>query len=417
MAVLVAGLSAADGPVGRMMAARGVQWLGDVSYSVYLWHWPLIVLLPAVSGTFGLADQAVILVVTLVLATLTKQFVEDPCRIARLSTRRVFGAAALGMALVFALSASQLAEVGVRERRSTAALQRAQADQNPCLGAGTLTDPPGCADAHFDTVVPAPAQAAMDKAAAYEDVGGRNCWSSGPQFALVTCSFGRDNGGKRIALVGNSHAGQWLPTLEALAGSEDLSITTFLASRCAYAATPQNLPTDGQTRACRTWVDHVTAALLTGNFDAVVLSNRRSASAEGSTSDADSQRAYQAGYAAVLRELSGKVPLLALHDTPAPGDAGVESAPDCVAANADVAACSGPRGDWVPAEPLDPAFRSVRPPHSRLVDANDAICGPRTCSAVVGGVLVYSDGSHLSATYARTLAPVIGKELRRVLDH
>jgi hypothetical protein len=231
----------------------------------------------------------------------------------------------------------------------------------------------------------------------------------------VTCTFGQDDRKQRIALVGNSHAGQWLPTLEALAGPEDLHITTFLASRCAYTAVDQNMPTDAQMRACRSWADQVTAAALAGDFDAVVLTSRTSVSARGSVSDADSQRAYQEGYAAVLRQLSGRVPLLALHDTPAPGDAGLESAPDCVATNTDPAACSGPRDAWVPAEPLEPAYRAVRPAHSRLVDVNDAICEPRICAAVVGGVLVYSDGSHLTATYARTLAPVVGPELRRVL--
>lgn len=179
VAVLVAGLSAADGPLGRMMAVPSVQWLGDVSYSVYLWHWPLIVLLSAVSGRLGLLHQAVIVIVTLVLAALTKHFVEDRFRSARVPNRRVFGAAALGMTAVLVLSAIELAEVSLREQRSTAALQRAQAGQDPCLGAGTLTDPQRCADVRYQTVVPAPAQAAMDKSAAYADVGDRTAGPPG----------------------------------------------------------------------------------------------------------------------------------------------------------------------------------------------------------------------------------------------
>lgn len=416
VAVLAAGLTTADGLLGRAMAVRGVQWLGDVSYSVYLWHWPLIVLVPYVSGRLGLLDQAAILAATLVLAGLTKRFVEDRYRFGRLPVRKVFGAAAVGMAIVLALSGLQLSEVAWRQHQSQAALQRAQNGQDPCLGAGSLIDPDQCGDAGYDTLIPAPAQAPDDKSAAYEDVGGRNCWSSGPRFELVTCTFGDPDGTTRVALVGNSHAGQWLPTLEALAESEDLQITTYLASQCALADVDQNLPTDAQTRACRSWVDQVTATVADGDFDAMVLTNRMSVSAKGSSGPVASEQAYQSGYQAVLERLSGRVPVLALHDTPAPGDAGVDSVPDCLAEHRDdVDACSGERAEWVPVEPLEAAFAAADPADSHFVDLNDGICEKRTCAAAVGGVVVYSDGSHLTATYARTLSTLLGPALDHVL--
>ena len=417
VAVLAAGMTTTDGPLGRVLAVPGLRWLGDVSYSVYLWHWPLIVLLPFVSGPLGLVDKAAIVVTTLVLAALTKRFVEDRFRSTQLPAGRVFLAAALGMAVVLALSAAQLAETGWRQHRAESAVQQAQETQDPCLGAGTLLDADGCRGVTYDTIVPAPAQAADDRSAAYEDVGGRSCWSSAPGFEVVRCTFGPADGTKRVALVGNSHAGQWLPTLEALAERDHFQITTYLASRCAFAEVDQNLPTTGQSVACRQWVDQVTAALVDGDYDAVVLTTRMSASARGSANPQQSHDAYQRGYEAVLRKLSGRASLLVLRDTPAPGDAGVASAPDCVAEHLDALdACAGPRVDWVPDEPVQAAFAKVRPKRSVFLDLNDAICAKQTCAAVVGGVLVYSDGSHLTATYARTLAPALGPDLDRLLS-
>ena len=91
--------------------------------------------------------------------------------------------------------------------------------------------------------------------------------------------------------------------------------------------------------------------------------------------------------------------------------------PDCVAEHLDdLGACSGLRSDWVPAEPLQAAFdaRSGRHcPRSSISTTTSAT--EKTCAAVVGGVIVYSDSSHLTATYARTLAPVLRPSLDRVL--
>ncbi|MFP5283458.1 MAG: acyltransferase family protein, partial [Actinomycetes bacterium] len=93
--------------VDRMLAQPWVQWLGDRSYSIYLWHWPLIVLMPALLGRdLGIFDEVNVVLATLLLATLTKRFVEDPFRTAVWARppRRVFAAAAAGMAVVLLLA-------------------------------------------------------------------------------------------------------------------------------------------------------------------------------------------------------------------------------------------------------------------------------------------------------------------------
>jgi hypothetical protein len=64
---------------------------------------------------------------------------------------------------------------------------------------------------------------------------------------------------------------------------------------------------------------------------------------------------------------------------------------------------------------LEEAFARVQPTGA-YVDLNDGICGPDTCAAVVGGVIVYSDGSHLTATYARTLWPLLKGPLDDVMQ-
>ena len=102
----------------RLLALRPVQTLGDISYSVYLWHWPMVVLVPYVSGShLGRLDKAAIILVTAVLAWLSKTYVEDRFRFAvqGVPVRRSFQLAAAGMAVVVALGVAQTVEVGRRE--------------------------------------------------------------------------------------------------------------------------------------------------------------------------------------------------------------------------------------------------------------------------------------------------------------
>ena len=103
---------------------------------------------------------------------------------------------------------------------------------------------------------------------------------------------------------------------------------------------------------------------------------------------------------------------MVVRDTPAPGKA----IPDCVAQHeADHAACDGTRSAWLPREPAVEGVKNVDDPDIHLIDLTDHICAKEVCHAVTGGVITYFDSSHLTATYARTLAPYLGRPLGTLL--
>ncbi len=420
--VIVAALTVRDGALGRLMASRGAQVLGDHSYAVYLWHWPLIVLVPFVSSDeFGVLNAVAILMATALLSVLTKKLVEDPCRGINWlrPLRRTYATAGLCVVLVVGMASLQLVELDHRATTAKRQLDRAIASGDECFGSGVLRNPQACTGRVPSEVVPAPATAEDDKSDAYPDVsGGADCWSAAPRYPVVRCQFGASKAVKRVALVGNSHAGQWLPALQQIADRQGWQIDTFLASRCAMAGVAQNIGTTGSSDACSRWVSDVTQIVANGHYDLVVLSNRISVSALGSTDRDTSVQAYRRGYSTVLDTWSHSgVRVLAVRDTPAPGDGGIDSMPACVAAHStDLAACSGPRAEWVPADPVVEAAQGVPAARLTIVDLNDQICGPKVCAGVVGGVLVYYDGSHLTATYARTLAPAILSAAEKVMS-
>ncbi len=402
---------------GPLMAVRPSQWLGDVSYSVYLWHWPLIVLIPlARRHDADTLDRITAVVLTLVLAALTKTYVEDRFRTPQwgIPLKKPFLLGGAGMVVVVTLATLQIVEVDKRADDAQAQLAQAVAEGGPCFGAASLSRPASaCPKVPFDEVVPAPADALTDKSMAYADVsGGKDCFSYLPSFRQVTCQFGDPNGKVDVALVGNSHAGQWLPALQAVARKRHWRITTHLASQCAAASTLQQFDTRAMSEACLSWVRRTTAAVARDRPDLVLYTNRISVGALDTSYD-DSIPLYADGMTKVLSAWDkAGLKVLALHDTPAPGD----SIPDCVAAHTDdYTACDGTRDDWIAPEPAEEAVQRVDSPQVQFADLNDHVCRGEKCAAVNGGVITYFDTSHLTATYARTLAPYLGSKLTRLL--
>lgn len=416
--VIGAHSTSGSGSPGNLMALRPVQWLGDVSYSVYLWHWPLVVLVPQITGhDLTWTERGCILLGTLGLASLTKTFVEDRFRSASwgIPLPKPFAIASLAMAVVVAGTAAQLYEVTKRADDAAAALARGLAGSDPCFGAPAISVGSNCEDVSYDDLLPPPSLAATDKSDAYEEqANGYDCWSYTPRFVLKTCTFGVKRSPVNVAIVGNSHAGQWLPAVQKLARKDKFKVTTMVASQCAMADLRQTFDTAAYSTACQSWVNRVVQRVIRMKPDLVLMTNRISVPAEGRTL-AESFPLYGEGYRKVLQAWKDAgIKVLVLHDTPAPGSA--NSVPDCIATERDdYTNCDGKRSDWVKPEPAAEVVASLNDPGIRFADLNDHICSGEVCHAVNGGVITYFDGSHITATYAATLAPFLGEVLLPLL--
>ena len=396
------------GSPGRLLALRPVRFLGDISYSVYLWHWPLVVLAPDVLGHDARwPDLVGIAALTLALATLTERFVERPFRAARLVQLRratyAGGVAAMGVVVVLASAVIvQQHRVEAQERHRLAAALRSS---GPCFGAAALDPGASCPAVPYGKLLPAPDLAATDKSAAYPEVGGHNCWSYTPSFPDRRCTFGKRHAPVTVALVGNSHAGQWLPALQRVAKEEGWRVRTYLASQCAFSAISQSFDTDAHSQACLSWVKRTATEVAAAKPDLVVMANRISVRAADRPDVASSLPEYAAGYRTVFRTLlAARIPVLDIRDTPATRF----QTPDCIAQHGDdYARCDSTRADWLPPDPSVSVATSLHDPLLRTVDLTDHICAGPVCHVVNGGVITYFDGSHLTATYAFTLAPYL----------
>ena len=159
-------------------------------------------------------------------------------------------------------------------------------------------------------------------------------------------------------------------------------------------------------------MDKATAAIIAAKPDAVVITNRISAPALGQTRET-SYDAYAQGWTDVLKRFSDAgLKVMVVRDTPASGKA----IPDCVAQHERRRrGCDGTRTHGCRENPPSRASRTSDDPDIHLIDLTDHICEKEVCHAVTGGVITYFDSSHLTATYARTLAPYLGRPLSTLL--
>lgn len=397
-----------SGPVGRLLAWRPAQFLGDVSYSTYLWHWPLVVLVTyAAAGRaqwFHLAGAAV---ASVALAAATKRWVEDPVRrSARLATgRATVGVLAACMAVSVGSGLALVAWSGARADDAAARVTWAEAAHPECFGAAAVGAGARCADVAGE-LWNSPVVAAADKPVLYPD----GCWNEAPYATRVTCTYGTADG-LPVALVGNSHAGHWFPPLAEIAADRGWRITTYLVSVCYPVDVDLAFPRAEATTGCSDWNAWVREEVAAGGYELVVMSARTDQKLAG-VPEVEQDAVAQAAYRRVVEGFADAgAAVVVVRDTPAM----VESVPDCVAVRG-ASACGRERAAALEVDPLALAAAELvaggvgpggdgAAGNVALVDVSDVMCGPQRCEAVVGGVIAYFDHGHLTATFARTLRP------------
>jgi peptidoglycan/LPS O-acetylase OafA/YrhL len=391
----------------RLLALRPAQYLGDISYSVYLWHWPLIVLVPyATHHGLRNPERFGIMAAAVVCSGLTKRYIEDRFRRPRAARSLVipFRWAVAGMAALVGLSVMQIQEVDRRENQQLrdVRLASAAAAANPCFGANSMRADRKCVGIKPDEakIVPSPIVAPKDMSFSYN----YDCQLKLPFTGFKSCVFGDQKATRNVALVGNSHAIHWLPALQQVALAEHFKITTFFSEQCFATTVPIKFDTRAETDNCLRWGQQVMNTTKKGAFDLVITSERTYMS----PLSGGGNKAFQQGYTSYVKNwLNANRRVLVLRDVPHPATT-VEDVPNCVAQHRhQLTACEGTRSSWMHKDPLADAVRALKSKKASVANLTDWFCTKSTCPAVIGGAMVYFDGSHITATYARTLVPVL----------
>ncbi|MGW5556748.1 acyltransferase family protein [Micromonospora sp. NPDC003944] len=404
VAIIAAGPGAGRYGPAVLLNRRPTRAVGAVSYSWYLWHWPLLVVAEARWGPLDTTAGLAMILCSAVPAVLTYHLVENPFRYARISRARV-----LRMGLV-ATSLTVLTGVGLH-----LAVRPPGSGEAPLAGAGTPGTAPGDGRAaapvdRFARITPDPLDARDDLPDVYRD----DCVTQAQDASLRSCTYGDRNSTVEVALAGDSHAAHWVPALQVIAAERGWRLVTYIKTTCSFLTAPISIA-GRSDHSCTEWNRNLRRA-LTGERRPrllIVSSVTQIPLVGGSTpppgpATADAQTA---ALSQTWSELTGAgLPLVVIRDTPS---FTVDMA-ECVSAHRErLTTCAQPRQRalaWgIPQERAAAALPAVR-----LANLNDVICPSERCPAVVDGLLVYRDAHHLTATYARSLAPRLHDRLRHL---
>lgn len=382
----------------RVLSIRPAQFVGDISYSLYLWHWPLIIIAPSVPF-WGLTiyHRVALLVLCFVLAWLTKRFVEDPARSWKVLTSRparvTLWSSLAGMLLVAGAAGAAWAVNATTYNDGVTAIADLRENPPECFGAAFVLDGE-CASTEFgDSVLPAPGFAGVDRPTDSQ------CFVQLNDARPVSCEFGSDDpDAPHVGLIGDSHAYQLLSTFQRLADDRGWHLTTYFKGACPWNTTPLSTP-GAFGAACTEWRESVRAQLADRDLD-VVFTAAISTTPYAATGFGSSFDAAVAGYREAWGEvLERDIPVITVVDNPV-----WETDPNKCLRTRDASACDGTRSELlVEDDPLRAAASGID--GVTLLDFTDVFCDESVCWPVVGGANIYRDQDHITVTFADTLAP------------
>jgi peptidoglycan/LPS O-acetylase OafA/YrhL len=419
-AVIIGGSGTARLPFWDQLAGlRPVQWLGEMSYAWYLWHWPVIVLLPfLIRAPLEDWHRVLIIAATLVLAWGTRRFVEVPAMRApalSLSAGRAFVASLVAVAVITgACFAVGIAARNTAENAAAGASSHTAA--GACDGPNALADPETC---DVNTPVIDAESTAQDEYFTTPEECGEflDILSYGEKQTTHRCVFGDAEPTARVWLVGDSHAQQWQGALFELARERGWELTISFLGGCPVADVAftgfRDVWGGGDRDRCRTYSSEVIAQIEQEKPDLVFTSMaaRQQLADDGSGRSVADQ--YATGLAtAWQRWTAAGSTVIPIADTPLNGQV---RSPDCVVLRAsDPTACGVPRERALPADPIVAAAAGAGA-GVHLLDLSDRMCDQTTCFAAVGGVAVFYDADHLSLQYVLRLIPTVAERLDAAL--
>lgn len=429
--VIGAGCAGSARGAARFLGLAPMRAIGRISYSWYLWHWPVLVLAPVLVGhRLGVVATLLAVALSAALAVLTLRYIENPLRFdprIRDSSRNslLLGGAATAVAVV----------VGVVPLVTVPA----PAGTGPAATPLTITATPAAPDsgiaAHQEALrqVVAQMQDGIERSVGLQAVPvnlsppldsmkdqidsimTHGCLLLPLQADQGDCVAGDADSPTTVALIGDSRAAMFNPAFRLAAERRGWRLEMMSKAACPIADLPLTAHFDTLTeefQRCRRWREAIMARLRAERPQLVVISTARLYGGRGTGIWQQSvfdryDPAWVSGLGETVRDLRATgARVLVLGAIPEP----VALIPNCLADHLhDVPVCAASPAQTV----LDgPGVRAeqeaVLANGGRFAALTDLFCTPTTCPPIVGNTMVYYDGGHITREYSELLGPAMG---------
>ena len=338
---------------------RVSRWLGGISYPLYLWHWPALVLPSSALGRpLRITERFICILLTIVLAHFTSKYIEQPLRHRKISGRRTIqffvSTTLISLVAGLAIIASASSTISVKGTSYTF----------------DLTD-------------------VMRKPIVYDD----GCHVNYGESKSPSCTYGDINSDVTIVLYGDSHAAQWFPTLEKLAKEKGFKLISLTKSACPSVEVQREDKGAFKSTDCNTWRENSIARIKQLRPAAVITSSfQYYAPARGYS---DRKKWWMDGQDRLFASLQGASKhLIYISDTPHP----TRDIPNCLASRSSHSCDSSERSTVL----VNSGFE--------MIDPTPWLCSDY-CPAIYKGYVAYRDASHISVDAALALVPELRKAL------
>ncbi len=390
--IVVAGFTDSKFGADRFLAMKPLVKLGDSSYALYLFHWPILVTFLVVSGRDHAGPKAglAIVLVSVFFAWALTRWIDTPLR----RNQWIEQKRRRGFTVIIACAALvslPLAGWQLNVNNANNALLAGATTNNP----GAVSLFPGYVD-QADTGTPLLPQfsAVADDWPIFPEL----CETDGQEF-INRCSNGVSNGSKNVMVIGSSHAHVLNTPILAMAEKNNWAVTSITKGYCPLGFDT----TTGISQNCVDFNRDTLKEVLETKPDLVVTTSTRTSATPGIGERLDPSWVDE-----VKMLNSAGIKVVALRDTPR--FAG--SVPECLEKNpTDYSACGTQNVDLYSPFSLTDAV-AAELPHTTFLDMTDYFCNELTCPAVIGNVIVYKDDNHVTATYMKTLESVFERDFK-----
>ena len=399
------------------------QFLGKISYSLYLWHWPLLVLpLAWKELPLNIYERAGLALLAIPIAYATQRWVEDPLRhgkfIGTLPRKNLLTAAAMALLIAGAsVGTDYIVTSGAHYNAKSMTAEQKSAELEALLN--PLAETTKSANSRPDTLAfPVPMNleprlinAKNDRPLAYKD---RCHTQQNLSPSTLPCIYGDTTSSTTIALFGDSHALSWFPAMNIVAKKNGWKLLSLTMSACSPSDIPGWNPANNSVmKNCTLWrADSLKKILAVKPLIVVVAGTR-------GFETVDSHDKLLLGQAKVTAWRSGMQRTvdqlkLATKNIIYIGDApqSMVDPPVCLSAHPKNALdCATPlakaiQTDWIAQETAMTIQERIS-----FIDPGLWICPSSPCPVVLGNLLIYMDGGHFTATFSAALASRLRKAI------